>query len=172
MHDKNTIQELIKAFYPYAKRKLRFKESCKVFLHDNQENGADPLGKTAYYDPESREVHLYITKRHPKDVLKSFSHELVHHGQNCRGDLTNAGATTEGYAQTDEHLREMEREAYLEGNMLVRDWCDNNQGIEAHRGEAGMAGSIPNTNPTAKDKRWLGPAGVRGNNGKRGGWPT
>ena len=172
MHNKNTIHELIKAFYPYAKKKLRFKEACKVFLRDDEGNADDPLGKTAYYDPQAREIHLYITRRHPKDILRSFSHELVHHNQNCRGDFADAGPTTEGYAQTDERLREMEKEAYLEGNMLVRDWCDSNQGIEIHRGSAGQTGSIPNTNPTPKDKRWLGPAGVRGNDGKRGGWPT
>ena len=31
----------------------------------------------------------------------------------------------EGYAQTDEHLREMEREAYEVGNMCFRDWEDS-----------------------------------------------
>ena len=31
----------------------------------------------------------------------------------------------EGYAQDDEHLREMEREAYECGNMIFRDWEDN-----------------------------------------------
>jgi len=30
----------------------------------------------------------------------------------------------EGYAQSNEHLREMEKEAYLEGNMTLRDWED------------------------------------------------
>ena len=31
----------------------------------------------------------------------------------------------EGYAQADEHLREMEREAYETGNMCFRDWEDS-----------------------------------------------
>ena len=31
----------------------------------------------------------------------------------------------EGYAQNDEHLREMEREAYETGNMCFRDWEDS-----------------------------------------------
>ena len=29
------------------------------------------------------------------------------------------------YAQEDEHMREMEKEAYLEGNLLLRDFEDN-----------------------------------------------
>jgi len=183
MHDKNTIHELIREFYPYAKKKLGFKESCKVFLRDNKENAADPLGKTAYYDPQGKEIHLFSTGRHPKDVLKSFSHELVHHNQNCRGEFANASATTEGYAQTDEHLRKMEKEAYLEGNMLVRDWCDarkaDPQGIAAHRGDgtgdAGEGSGIPirkNEKKVYLDRsaEYVGPAGSRKSNGKTGGW--
>ena len=56
--------------------------------------------------------------------MRSFSHELVHHAQNCRGDFNNVSNTNEGYAQTDAHLREMEREAYECGNMIFRDWED------------------------------------------------
>jgi hypothetical protein len=28
------------------------------------------------------------------------------------------------YAQNDKHLRKMEEDAYLRGNMLFRDWTD------------------------------------------------
>ena len=183
MHNKNTIHELIREFYPYAKQKLGFNESCKVFLRENKQNYADPLGKTAYYDPQGMEIHLYTTGRYPKDVLRSFSHELVHHNQNCQGAFQNAAPTTEGYAQDDKHLREMEKEAYLEGNMMIRDWCDtrkeDNQGIEAHRGDgtgdAGELSGIPirkNEKKTyrGRDSEYVGPAGTRKNNGKRGGY--
>ena len=34
------------------------------------------------------------------------------------------GNVGEGYAQNDEHLRNMEKEAYLQGNMCFRDWED------------------------------------------------
>jgi hypothetical protein len=167
MHTKNTIHELIREFYPYAKKKMGFKESCRVFLREDADNYSDPLGKTAYYDPNSKEIHLYTQGRHPKDVLRSFSHELVHHAQNCRGDFADMGPTTEGYAQTDKHLREMEKEAYLEGNLMVRDWCDTRNGLKQHRGMGSIAGSIPQVDT---DSEWVGPAGVRKNNGKSGGW--
>ena len=68
---------------------------------------------------------LYTQGRHIKDILRSLSHELVHHHQNCRGDFDGDITTNEGYAQNDEHLREMEREAYECGNMIFRDWEDN-----------------------------------------------
>ena len=82
------------------------------------------LGKTAYYDPEAMEVALYVDGRHPKDVMRSLSHELVHHAQNCRGDFTSADSTSPGYAQEDPHLRKMEREAYTKGNLIFRDFED------------------------------------------------
>ena len=41
----------------------------------------------------------------------------------------------EGYAQENEFLREMEKEAYLEGNMCFRDWEDGyKQNLSENRG--------------------------------------
>ena len=118
------IQTLIKEFYPHAKKQLGFNKPVSVNLLSDPANSANPLGKTAHYDPNNYSIGLYIDKRHPKDILRSFSHELVHHRQNCQGKFDNAVAV-EGYAQQDDHLREMEKEAYLEGNMLLRDWEDS-----------------------------------------------
>jgi hypothetical protein len=35
------------------------------------------------------------------------------------------GYISQGYAQGNKHLRKMEMEAYLKGNMLFRDWEDS-----------------------------------------------
>jgi len=70
------------------------------------------------------EVSIFVTGRHPKDIIRSLSHELVHHTQNCRGEFKKDIVTSEGYAQEDEHLREMEREAYEQGNLIFRDFED------------------------------------------------
>jgi len=118
------IQALIKEFYPHAKKQLGFNKPVSINFLSDPANSANPLGKTAHYDPNNYSIGLYVDKRHPKDVLRSFSHELVHHRQNCQGKFDNAVAV-EGYAQQDDHLREMEKEAYLEGNMLLRDWEDS-----------------------------------------------
>ena len=53
-----------------------------------------------------------------------MSHELVHHAQNGRGMFDDIGALGAGYAQSDDHMREMEREAYEVGNLCFRDWED------------------------------------------------
>jgi hypothetical protein len=120
----DTLAPLIKKFLPFAKEKMGFKLPPRLFLRGDTKNAQNPLGKTAYYDPGAKSITLYITGRHPKDVMRSLSHELVHHTQNCNGQFEDIGEMGEGYAQSDEHLREMEREAYELGNMCFRDWED------------------------------------------------
>ena len=122
---KDTLQPLVDQFMPYARKRMGFTKMPRVFLRDDPQNAQNPLGKTAYYDPTKMSVTLYINGRHPKDVMRSLSHELVHHTQNCNGQFDNTGELGEGYAQNDEHLREMEREAYEQGNLVFRDWEDS-----------------------------------------------
>ena len=122
---KDTLQPLVDQFMPYARKRMGFNKMPRVFLRDDPQNAQNPLGKTAYYDPAKMSVTLYINGRHPKDVMRSLSHELVHHTQNCNGKFDNVGELGEGYAQNDEHLREMEREAYEQGNLVFRDWEDS-----------------------------------------------
>jgi len=118
------ISPMIKDFLPFAQKHMGFEKPPRLFLKGDAQNADNPLGKTAFYSPEQKSVTIYTTGRHPKDIMRSLSHELVHHSQNCRGDFENVGEMGEGYAQSDEHLREMEREAYEIGNMCFRDWED------------------------------------------------
>lgn len=119
------LSPLIKKFLPFAKQRMGFNDPPRLFLKNDEQNSNNPLGKTAYYDPGQKSITLYITGRHPKDIMRSLSHELVHHSQNCRGEFDDASDTGVGYAQNDEHLRGMEREAYEVGNMCFRDWEDS-----------------------------------------------
>jgi len=121
----SAVQPLIKSLYEASKETLGFNPDAKIVILTNEENSNNPLGKTAYYDPGSHKIGLYTQGRHVKDIMRSLSHELVHHSQNCRGDFNEGLATVEGYAQEDGHLREMEREAYETGNLIFRDWEDN-----------------------------------------------
>ena len=121
----DVLQPLINQFMPFAKKRMGFSSPPRLFLRSDVGNADNPLGKTAYYDPNEQKVVLYVTGRHPKDVMRSLSHELVHHTQNLRGDFDNVQAMGDGYAQNDAHLREMEREAYEMGNLCFRDWEDS-----------------------------------------------
>ena len=121
----NSLMNSLNEFYPYSKKTLGFDQDASFNFISDPKNGEKLLGKTAYYDPSEFSVTIYVDNRHPKDILRSISHELVHHTQNCRGDLSNLSmAGEQGYAQKDSHLREMEREAYEKGNMIFRDWED------------------------------------------------
>tara|TARA_R110002020_G_scaffold293774_3_gene509509 strand:+ start:854 stop:1339 length:486 start_codon:yes stop_codon:yes gene_type:complete len=111
-------------FFPYAKERLGFDLDFTVVFESDPENAKKFFAGTAHYNPETRAITVYIDQRHPKDILRSISHELVHHSQNCRGEFDGGVETAEGYAQNDPHLSKMEDEAYLLGNRLVRDYED------------------------------------------------
>jgi len=125
MNYPNILQPLLKKFMPFAQKRMGFSDPPRLFLKNNSQNASDPLGRTAHYDPNNKSITVYVTNRHPKDIMRSISHELVHHTQNCRGEFDEVGAMGDGYAQNDEHLREMEREAYEVGNLCFRDWEDS-----------------------------------------------
>ena len=96
------------------------------FVEDDVKNADNFFGKTAYYNPNDKSITLYTLKRHPKDVLRSFAHEMVHHKQNLEGKLKNI----EGYnINEDDYLKELEREAYEYGNgLLFRGWENSIKG--------------------------------------------
>ena len=118
------MQTLLSHFYQFAKDNLGFDKDAKITFAVDKENSKNPLGTTAHYNPANMEVTVYTSGRHPKDILRSVAHELVHHRQNCQGKMDEPRATGPGYAQNDKHLRALEKEAYLEGNMCFRDWED------------------------------------------------
>ena len=118
------LEQMVSDFFPYSQEKLGFDKDATIIFQSDEDNATKMLGKTAYYDPQNYSITLYTDGRHPKDVMRSLSHELVHHAQNCRGDFQASGETDVGYAQKDPHLRKMEREAYTKGNLIFRDFED------------------------------------------------
>ena len=118
------LKETLISIYKEAKEQFSFQNAPKLYLRNDEENAKNIFGKTAYYNPTQKSIVLYITNRHPKDVCRSFCHELIHHHQNERGDLDMGDASSPTYAQDDPHMRKMEMEAYLKGNMLLRDFED------------------------------------------------
>lgn len=125
----DVIQNLASKLCSFSKKRFGFAEPPKLFFKKDQKNSADPLGKTAFYSPAEKSITIFISGRHPKDILRSLSHELIHHHQNLRGDLSpdKCGQVDGAYAQNNQHLRNMEKEAYLLGNMCFRDWEDSHK---------------------------------------------
>ena len=94
------------------------------FVNGDTENAKDFFGKTAYYDPNEQKIVLYTEGRHPKDIVRSYAHEMIHHIQNLEGRL---GAITTQNTQEDDHLNDIEAEANLKGTMTFRNWTDSLQ---------------------------------------------
>jgi hypothetical protein len=96
------------------------------FVEDDVKNADDFFGKTAYYNPNDKSITLYTLKRHPKDILRSFAHEMIHHKQNLEGRLTNIQGHN---INEDDYLKELELEAYRDGNgKYFRGWENSIKG--------------------------------------------
>jgi len=91
-------------------------------IEDDTTNAEDFFGKTAYYDPHQKHIVLYTHGRHPKDVVRSYAHEMIHHIQNLEGRLGNITTTN---TQEDDRLNDIEAEANLNGTMTFRNWTDS-----------------------------------------------
>lgn len=124
----DVLKPLIDQFMPFAQKQMGFSRPPRLFLRKDSDNASDPLGKTGFYDPQNESITLYISGRHPKDIMRSLSHELMHHTQKCNGDFDNVDSMGEqGYAQNDPHLRNMEIQAY-QASIVFRDWEDSTKG--------------------------------------------
>lgn len=117
---KNEIRNLTN--YMFERGENIFPLPKIIFKHSNIKNAENFLGKTAYYEPQSMSVVLYTEGRHPKDIVRSFAHEMIHHMQNLEGRLGNISTTN---TNEDGNLQEIEEEAYLKGNILFRRWTDH-----------------------------------------------
>lgn len=96
---------------PYPKIVLEHKKQDGVFIN------------TGYYNPSNKEIHLFVEGRHPKDVLRSCAHEIIHHNQNMEGRLKTGDYNGELITE-DKKLKKLEAEAFLKGNLLFREWTE------------------------------------------------
>ena len=120
--DYGQMKPFLKSFLPFARQNMGYDRPVAINFVSDPQNAQKTLGKTAFYDPNNDSISIYTDNRHPKDILRSLSHELVHHAQNCRGDFDKKPQMGEDYFQYDKYMQEMEREAYEKGNMTFRDW--------------------------------------------------
>jgi len=93
-----------------------------IFKHGDVDNATKFLGKTAYYDPNIKAIVLYTEGRHPKDIVRSYAHEMIHHIQNLEDRLGDVSGTN---TMEDGHLDKLEQEANLRGTMTFRNWTDS-----------------------------------------------
>lgn len=96
--------------YPFPNIELKWDEQDGLFI------------KTGYYLPSEKKIVLFCKDRHPKDILRSYAHEMIHHMQNLNGDDLNF--TSEDDVKDNDKLEKLESEAYLKGNIYFRKWTE------------------------------------------------
>ena len=96
--------------YPFPSIELKWDEQDGLFI------------KTGYYLPSEKKIVLFCKDRHPKDILRSYAHEMIHHMQNLNGDDLNF--TSEDDVKDNDKLEKLESEAYLKGNIYFRKWTE------------------------------------------------
>ena len=131
--DLSSLEPHVQGMYDYFDQKLGFQKPPTMHFDSDPSNQTSVLGKTAYYDPSSLEIHVFTDGRHPKDLLRSIAHELIHHQQNLEGRLDVGGYMGEGYYLKNEAMRELEQEAMLEGNSLLREYEDTIKSEEKNK---------------------------------------
>jgi hypothetical protein len=120
------IEQIAEDLYKFAVEQLGFDKPCRIVFESQGDRAVDIFSPTAHYKPHTQTVTVYVDHRHPKDILRSMAHELIHHAQYCAGQFDQSVNTSPGYAQTNQHMREMEKDAYFRGNItLFRDFEDN-----------------------------------------------
>ena len=122
--DLSNLEPHVQGMYDYFDQKIGFNKPPTMIFDSDPGNQSNVLGKTAYYDPSTLEIHVYSDGRHPKDMLRSIAHELIHHRQNLEGRLDVGGYHGEGYYLENEELKKLEHEAMLEGNAFMREYED------------------------------------------------
>ena len=120
----SSLEPHIQGMYDFFDQKIGFKKPPVMVFDSDRGNQDNVLGKTAYYDPETLEIHIYSDGRHPKDMLRSIAHELIHHQQNMENRLNVGGYSGPGYYLENDKLRKIEQEAMLRGNALMREYED------------------------------------------------
>lgn len=96
-------------FLPLAIKHIGITQIPKINLEKEIDNNGQPtFGR---FNSETGIISLAINQRHPVDILRTLAHELVHYGQNERGEITS----TSGETGSD-----IENEANAEAGVIMR----------------------------------------------------
>ena len=131
--DLSSLEPHVQGMYDFFDQKIGFKKPPTMHFDSDPNNQSNVLGKTAYYDPSSLEIHVFTDGRHPKDMLRSIAHELIHHQQNLEDRLDVGGYMGQGYYLQNEAMKELEQEAMLKGNDLMREYEDTTKSEEMNK---------------------------------------
>tara|TARA_R110000868_G_scaffold317387_1_gene578210 strand:+ start:195 stop:782 length:588 start_codon:yes stop_codon:yes gene_type:complete len=104
-----TLMDGFRKLLPIAVKHLNLPHLPKIHL--KKEQAGTHQASFGGYDPETDEIHLTISNRHPVDVLRTLAHELVHYKQKLDGKLVDDSWKTGSPA---------ENEANSEAGIILR----------------------------------------------------
>jgi Zn-dependent peptidase ImmA (M78 family) len=114
MHESHET-DYIKPFLPFVKEYLQINELPTIRVVDRVP-GAD--GKTfGCYKPEERTIYIVAKDRHPKDVLRTLAHEIVHYKQDLQDELDNESGITGSREENDANAR---------AGVIMRNYSEEN----------------------------------------------
>lgn len=116
-------------YKPYIKSLIKYmlkenytvKPLPKIILNNKKQKGL--FISTGRYIPEEKTIELFVNERHPKDVLRSLAHELIHHKQYMDGKLDVEKCNSSKIIDND-YIIPFEKDAYLNGNISFRSWTE------------------------------------------------
>jgi hypothetical protein len=118
-------RELAQDLIKFMQSKYGFDRIPRIRFVSNKKNAHNVLGMTGGYDTNGESITVYVADRHPKDILRSLAHEMLHHVQKCEGfmDGHDMGATSDpNYIMHDDFLKKVEADAFERGNITFREW--------------------------------------------------
>jgi len=104
-----SLMDGFRELLPIAVKHLNLPHLPKIHL--KKEQSGTHQASFGGYDPETDEIHLTISNRHPVDVLRTLAHELVHYKQKLDGKLVDDSWKTGSPA---------ENEANSEAGIILR----------------------------------------------------
>ena len=107
--DNLDLMQGFRELLPVACKHLKIKKLPTIHLTKQQNEGKQP--SFGGYDPNTQEISIGISNRHPVDVLRTLAHELVHYKQDCDNKLE---------ANSHETGSPAENEANSEAGIIMR----------------------------------------------------
>lgn len=108
---------MMDSFVSFASDHLGIKSLPKVRYKSPDEK----FSSFGAYSPTTSEIVIQTKNRHPIDVLRTLAHELVHHSQREKGEITDKNVEESG--KTGSHI---ENKANAEAGVIMRKYGKKN----------------------------------------------
>ena len=142
-------RKYIKSFINFLRNQhLKIDPLPEIEFKNNRQEGL--FIKTGYYSPDEMKVVVYTDGRHPKDVMRTVAHEMVHHMQNLQDPEKDWGSN--GDLEQDKRLRGIEGEAFLLGNIIFREWTEYAKKNERNLNESRTKKKLNDKGETVPEK--------------------